>query len=512
MEKRLSTLAWNRLIVVALLFVSALVAFACGGDEGGGAAEAEAFTHGVASGDVGTDSAVLWTRTDREAEVTVDVATDESFSAVVATATARALPEDDFTVQVLVAGLEAGGQYYYRFRSGELRSETGAFRTAPTPDEPASFRFVLSGDSDGRREDGVPAFNSFEVLDLALAEEPHFFLYFGDTIYGDEGTPARTLDDYRAKYKVNREYATLRRILAGTSIYTIWDDHEVENDFDGQTVDPELMAAGREAFQEYLPMGPFEDPAVMYRTFRWGSAAEFIILDQRSFRSGDVAESCSDAEGDADLLPFLGAPDTPDDAKAVRALVDLPEETSAACLQALRDPARTMLGDAQKEFLKDALGHSDATWKFIVNEVPITELMAIPYDRWEGYRAERDELLAYIRDNDIRNVVFLTTDLHGNIIADVRIDVFAETDPVAKEIIAGPIATNPIKRELDDMFGAGTTDQFVFLLGGIAKPDCIEPDSYSYALVEVDAGAGTVSVSIKDDTGRLLCETTLTAR
>jgi len=42
-------------------------------------ADAVTFTHGVASGEVTHGSAVLWTRVDQEAALTVDVSTDPRF-------------------------------------------------------------------------------------------------------------------------------------------------------------------------------------------------------------------------------------------------------------------------------------------------------------------------------------------------------------------------------------------------------------------------------------------------
>ena len=40
-----------------------------------------------------------------------------------------------------------------------------------------------------------------------------------------------------------------------------------------------------------------------------------------------------------------------------------------------------------------AIRASTATFKVIVNEVPMQQLYALPYDRWEGYAAERERLL-----------------------------------------------------------------------------------------------------------------------
>ena len=33
----------------------------------------------------------------------------------------------------------------------------------------------------------------------------------------------------------------------------------------------------------------------------------------------------------------------------------------------------------------------------IINEVPIQQYYALPYDRWEGYAAERRKLLTFLR-------------------------------------------------------------------------------------------------------------------
>jgi phosphodiesterase/alkaline phosphatase D-like protein len=116
-------------------------------------------------------------------------------------------------------------------------------------------RFAFSGDSDVVTLNGVSVFNNFEVLDAVRTENPDFFIYLGDTIYADSTqriTPATTLDEYRTVYKANREFSALRSLLASTSTYAMWDDHEVINNFEGSMVDPARFALGRMAFLEYL--------------------------------------------------------------------------------------------------------------------------------------------------------------------------------------------------------------------------------------------------------------------
>jgi phosphodiesterase/alkaline phosphatase D-like protein len=177
----------------------------------------------------------------------------------------------------------------------------------------------------------------------------------------------------------------------------------------------------------------------------------------------------------------------------------------------IRDESRTVLGDEQQQFLFDRLSESDATWKIVVNSVPIQALLIEPYDRWDGYPAARRELLEYIRDEGIDNVVFLTTDFHANIFGPVRIDQFGGDDePVAYEAIAGPIATNPFRQDIVELVGEDAADATQGLLTGLLGVDCADIDSYAYALVDVDAASMTITA--KDEDRNDLCEKRLEAK
>ena len=476
------------------------------------------FSHGIASGDVTQDSAVLWTRVDQKAKLTVEVSTDPNFGGKVIKLKVQASPENDFTVNALVERLKQGNTYFYRFSSRDSVSEVGTFQTADGANREVNVSFAYSGDSDGTQiAPGVRFFNDFETLDAIRAEDPDFWVYLGDTIYSDSilrASPAATLDEYRAAYRENREVDALRDLLAATSTYAIWDDHEVRNDYDGQTVDPTLYANGREAFLEYMPFleqGLLEDPACasdpLFRVFRWGEDVDVIILDERSCRDADVADACSFNPG---VLPPDLAPTLP---PGVRALFPglLPSVLPSGCLTAIFDPSRTMLGDVQKAAFMDAL-LSDAQFKFVINPLPIQQFYALPYDRWEGYGAERAEILNFIRDNSIDNVVFLTTDTHANLINEVFIDNFADPTPIADEFVTGPIATNTFETEVrafavslgfDPDIVVGAFNSILNLVG----VDCRNLDVNSYGMVKVDAMAGTATIALKDDAGNPVLDT-----
>jgi phosphodiesterase/alkaline phosphatase D-like protein len=513
-----------RIMLRSLLVASvvALLMTACDGD-GDGSPEPIAepsdgaiasFTSGVASGDVTSNSAVLWTRADGGDRLDVELTTDAAFGTLVTRTAVETSADRDFTVKHRADGLTPATRYHYRFRAGDALSPAGTFVTAPEPGSMNPLRFVFSGDSDGsRRPDGAPPYNEFEVLDAAAAEEPVFFLYFGDTIYADREPRATTLDGYRAKYRENRGYRALTDILAATSTYNTWDDHEVVNDFAGTTVDPTMLEAGLRAFREYMPIddaGGAGDDATLYRSFRWGAAVELIVLDERTYRSDSAAATCTAGEN-PDPIPGVAAPGAPPDVRALRAFVGLPDMLPPRCMDEIDSASRTMLGNEQKGYLKERLTTSDATWKVIVNQVPIQALLALPYDRWEGYAAERREILEYIRDESIKNVIFLTTDFHANIFGPVRIDPFDGAPPVAYEAVAGPIATAPLQQDVVDVLGEGGAGLLQPFFVGIVKVDCAELNSYAYGLVEIDPAAGTMTITAKDETGKVLCRTELKA-
>jgi alkaline phosphatase D len=462
------------------------------------------FTLGVASGEVTDTSAVLWTRADQEGNLNVELSTTSDFSApTVFLPLGVTTAMEDFTAKVVADLLNPATTYFYRWHhesSGSV-SVTGTFHTAPTSDTLTTVRFAFTGDSDGTLVDGVPVFNAFEVLDAVRLDNPDFFVYLGDTVYPDSdlrfGGDAQTLEEYRATYRDNRTIAALPNLLQSTSIYAVWDDHEVRNNYAGTTVDANLYDTGRQAFLEYMPLADGGFPVDMscagdplFRTFRWGQAVEVFILDERSCRSEDVEAICQN-----DPAPTLPA--------ALRLASGQPASPPAGCLDAIGDPTRTMLGPMQKAQFIDALRNSEASFTFVINEVPIQQFWGAPYDRWEGYAAERNEILTFIRDNNIANVIFLTADLHANIINEVFIDAFDDPEPIAHEFITGPVARPPLAEGI--LMEAGPPGLIAFQgLLTTAGVNCRNLDTFAYGLVEVDTNAGTATVTLKDDMGAVL--------
>jgi len=486
-----------------------------------GPAAAQSFPQGVASGDVTSSSAILWTRLEGGGQAKVEVSTRPNVTGPFAFQANRpkTFASRDFTVKIDATGLQANTTYYYRFKhtdsTGTVKSPIGKFKTAPASSTSADVKLTYTADSDGIRFGGVPFWGTFDVLQQARLEGGDFFAYIGDTIYADSETgapPAVTRDEYRNKYKENRLQTNLTDLLKSTSTYPQADDHEVVNDYDGQTVSSTRYADGIGAFLEYMPLretGLLSDPTCagtpLFRSFHWGSKVDVIIPDERSCRSGDVAVQCQ-----GDLAPTLPAP--------FRQAFGLPASPPPGCLDAINDPNRTVLGAVQKQAFKNALLNSTAKYKLVINEYPIQQEWALPYDRWEGYGAERVELLNYIQDNNINNVLFLTTDQHATIMNQVFRDRFENCttlsqtcgfteppDTIAYEVITGPIGTGTLQQEITAGYGAQGLEQFNQALD-LAGVDCRDLNRYSYGLGSESATAGTTTITSKDGAGAVITD------
>ena len=491
----------RRLVVLAAAAV--LVAAAVSAD-----AATPAFRYGVAAGEITSTSAILWTRAPGSGAVTVRVSPNRSLGGS-RLATAMAKAADDLTLSIVVRGLSASSRYYYEFAQGRARSRRGTFVTAPGSTRSANVRFAVSGDADGTQgKDGEPGFNSFQVYAAMANEANAFNINLGDTIYSDSevaGAPvARTVSEKWGKYRLGLTLPALEWLRRSAGLYSHWDDHEFINDFSRAEHGGAIYAAGVKAFTDYAPIAK---PSAngLYRTFRWGKNLELFFLDERSFRSAKAAEECG-----GDLAPT--APQAVRDAFSTLA-PGLKTPVAPACLAAINDPARTMLGERQYAAFTRAIKSSTATWKVIVNEVPIQQFYALPYDRWEGYAAERERLLRFLQAN-VRNVIFLTTDTHANLVNEVRYKTLggAPEGTGIWEVVTGPVATNSFAKEIDGYLGqkgAGTAIGALFF-----KPPppngmgmrCAALDTFSYS--EVSVTAKRLTVSMKDANGRPVREAT----
>jgi phosphodiesterase/alkaline phosphatase D-like protein len=472
------------------------------------AAQARGFSYGVTAGEISSSSALAWTRADKAGKVTLELSTNRRFGErqdIVKRGSATA--SNDKTVQIKVGGLRPGTLYYYRFGQGKNVSSLGRFTTAPAANQSRTISFAYTGDADAQAAQGqsAPFYNVFQVYKQMAREGNDFNVNFGDTIYSDSevpGTPpALTVAQKWAKYKQNLALKNLQAVRSSTGMYNHWDDHEFINDFtSGENPGP-IYKNGVRAFQDYMPVS-YKASTGIYRTFRWGKNAEVFFLDERSFRSPKASANgvCNNPDtGGPDL-----APTAPQSKRNTVALLipSLARPVSQQCLDTIRNPDRTMLGSSQYARFTAALKKSNATFKIIMNEVPVQQFYGLPYDRWEGYEAERQKLLRYVQAN-VKNVVFLTTDTHANFYNDARLSTFPEEGGTVNtginEMVTGPAATMTFTKEIDSATGtqgAGDLLTSVFFKppppDGVGMP-CAAPDVYSYTQVTVTKSGLTLT-------------------
>jgi len=490
----------RRALVSAALVVLALAAISAD-------AASPGFRYGVSAGDVTSTSAILWTRAPQTGKVGLVVSTRKSVNLGVAySSVAREARDRTISIKVL---LEPGTRYWYRFDQHGVESAVGTFETAPASASAANVRFAISGDADATPgANGKPGFNRFEVYARMAMERNDFNINLGDTIYSDSevagAEPALTVAAKWEKYKLGLALPTLRALRQSAGLYSHWDDHEFINDFSRAENGEAIYQAGVKAFRDYAPVAQPSSNG-LYRTFRWGKHLELFFLDERSFRSAKADDLCT-----GDLAPT--APQAVRDAFSTLA-PGLKNPVPPACLAAINDPSRTMLGARQYAAFTNAIKASTATWKVIVNEVPIQQYYALPYDRWEGYAAERERLLRFLQAS-VKNVVFLTTDTHANFVNEVRYSTLGGPPEGSGiwEVVTGPVATNTFAKEIDGFLGtpgAGTAIGALFF-----KPPppvgmgmkCAALDTYSYSQVTVTARK--LTVAMKDAKGKPVQEAT----
>ena len=519
-----------------LLVAAAMSVVAAMGLQTTQAAEPAKFPYGVGANDVRPARANLWTKTTLQ-RVRVQWSTDPSFSTIAGSDTVSASSTRDRNVFYRVLHLVSSTEYFYRFvdpNNPSDMSRVGHFTTAPRPNDDVDVTFTFSGDQDGEidSETGEPCFNELESFDAIAAEESDFYVNLGDTIYSDSScrtSPASTLQEYYEAYQHNFSYDAFRNARASTSFITNWDDHEVRNDFNVQTVDPALFRAGRKAFVAYSGMAQPSSTLGFYRKFRWGKEAEIFVLDERSFRTEEANTIDVDNDGhvdcenpsthEPDLAPTLNQ-GTRDFFGSQLPETGLSEPVSPQCLsniqsQIVEGQERSMLGPAQRnKFLSD-LAASTAVFKIVMTGDQMQQFYAFPYDRWEGFAWERNTILHFIDDNDIRNVVFLATDIHADMqkIVNFNTDQPGTSGPVenATEYSVGPIATKPFAQEIYELTGnidaSGKVRGFLVSVNGntcaqLGRPT--DPHIYGYGWVHIDAATHTLTVEPKDDSGDLI--------
>ncbi len=492
------------------------------------------FRHGVASGDPRPHAVVLWTRLTPvahatpgsgrgpNATVTWEVATDYRFRHVVRRGRTFTGAWRDHTVKVDATGLKPARWYFYRFRYQGVRSRIGRTRTAPAETAtPRNLRFGVV--SCANLQAGY--FSAYRHL--ARRNDLHAVLHLGDYLYeygpGEYGmgqdnvdvrrhVPAREmvgLGDYRRRHGQYKTDADLQKLHARFPMIVTWDDHEVTNDQwrnGAENHDPgegdyvKRRARAHRAYDEWMPClmdgsARLGDGSRLFRRLRFGTLAELSMLDLRTHRDEQVG-----------LTP---SPVPDPDAE-------------------VNDPARTITGRQQMDWLKRSLSQRRAQWKLVGNPVmiapvtfaqvpdeaidPVNDVTGLlprdglPYntDQWDGYTDDRREVFDHIRSTGVKDALFLTGDIHSGWACELPYD--PSTAPVSDSAGVEFVCTSVTSNNLKDITGtpANTSSEAVeaAILANNRHIKYLNFDDHGYSVLDITSKRAQMDwfvISARDD-------------
>lgn len=414
------------------------------------------FDHGVASGDPLSDGVVLWTRVtpsiDAPVWVVWQVFADMALTEQVAGGGVQTSSARDYTVKADVSGLEPARSYYYIFtvntETGPMPSVLGRTKTlAASGTDPVRAAVVSCSNFPFGYFHAYDAISQIENLDVVIHLGDYLYEYGRDGYGGATGArlsrehePANeitTLADYRARHAQYKAEKPLQRAHAAAPWICTWDDHEsannsyrtgAQNHNEGEGTWTERKQIAVQAYLEWMPVrdpAPGQAREALWRQFDFGDLASLICLETRlTGRSEEISWASELAEV------------TPANTRAKVA------EVTAR----VQDPARTMLGKEQEQWVGQALTRSVRSgkrWQVLANQIimatvkppnfvetlstsekaglagsriePLIEFSSLGqplnFDAWDGFPAARERLYASAKAADA-NIVTLTGDTH----------------------------------------------------------------------------------------------------
>nr|WP_295785238.1 alkaline phosphatase D family protein [Rhodoferax sp.] len=483
--------------------------------------------HGVQSGDPQSDSAIIWTRSDRPARMWLDWSTTASMANATRVRGPYMLEDSDYTGRLDLRGLPEGQEIFYRVVLQDLHNERvlsdalpGHLRLPAALGTKATrnVRFAWSGDTVGQGWGINEAWGGMKIYEQIRQVRPDFFLHSGDTIYADSPITAQvkladgsywnnvvteevskvaeTLNEFRGRYRYNLMDANVRRMSAEVPQIWQWDDHEVNNNWsDSKDLSddkryteknmPLLTARAAKAFMEYAPLrhtaGDVESQRV-YRYLPQGPLLDLFVLDMRSYRGPNSHN-----------------------------------------LQTTETEESAFMGRPQVAWLLESLKRSKATWKVIAADMPISLHVgdgkdAQGRDKWEaiangddggplGREIEIARLLQGIKKANIHNVVWLTADVHYTAAHyfDPNKAKFSDFAPFW-EFVSGPLNAGGFgPNKVDATFGMQVMYQK-------APNEVNAPPTNGmqfFGQVDIDAKSKALTVTLKDIAGAALYTKTL---
>jgi alkaline phosphatase D len=302
------------------------------------------------------------------------------------------------------------------------------------------------------------------------------------------GQFTQTLEDYRHVYKTVLRDPDLQEARAQWPFVCVWDDHEFSDDCwqtqanytsEHSTDEPSQRRrmAGNQAWFEFVPAilseseaqdgvasaardfepvevddAPYDDvidvaesnneealaSIVIYRRLRFGKHVDLVLTDNRLYRSDHALPEEASVGNPLVFHPRGGLPlevvNTFDAGRTANG-GNPPDAIGGYANTRKASPPGTILGAAQKQWWKDAMAASTATFRVWGNSLPVVRIrldatgvalfsgdLILSADAWDGFPTERRELMQFLRDEAIGNVISLSGDHHAHLAGLVQVD------------------------------------------------------------------------------------------
>lgn len=325
----------------------------------------------------------VWVQTKKAASVTMKYWNAENSDNIYMSNIFKTKKDDAFTALLIADSVTPGNKYFYDIYIDDEEIVLPYEKSFQTQSiwkwrtDPPNFSFVMGSgtyinedryDRPGKRYgDGYQIFNS--MLEL----NPDFMLWLGDNVYLREPDWNSKTGIYH-RYTHSRSTPEMQAFLASTHNYAILDDHDFgPNDSDRGFWNKNETLKAFELFWANPSYGVGDINGAI-TSFQWGDT-DFFLLDNRTYRSPDKRKTGE----------------------------------------------KTQLGEDQLQWLFDNLSSSQGTFKFVVmgGQFLSTSPTYESYTNY-GFDKERKRIINYIYEENIKNVVFLTGDVHFSEVAVLR--------------------------------------------------------------------------------------------
>lgn len=317
--------------------------------------------------------ALLWVQTNGPAKVQFRYQAEVEGSPVYSTVAVVTRKEEAFTARIACDLVKPGLTYVYQLLLNDqvvnfdypLSFKTPPlwqYRTDPPEMNIALGSCVFINDSIYDRN-GRPYGGEYDIFTSIYEKRPDLMLWLGDNNYLRDGDFYTTTGIVH-RYTHSRNVPEMQPLLASTSHYAIWDDHDYgPNNSDRSFRMKNTTLAAFQLFWGNPSYGLGNGGITSM--FEWGDA-DFFMLDNRYFR-------------------------TPNDR---------------------HDIEGTLLGEEQLEWFLDAIVSSKARFKFVMIGGQVLNSAEVYENHANLAPEERRRIMNYIVDHEIKNVVFLTGDRH----------------------------------------------------------------------------------------------------